>query len=90
MLAVDRSASVDARMRGVEADWIERATPEACVQPCRVVGFGARARALPPAAVAASGPDGATDLEGAVEAAVAAAPRGGRVVVLSDGRADDR
>ena len=35
--------------------------------------------------MAASGPDGATDLEGAVEAAIAAAPRGGRVVVLSDG-----
>lgn len=84
VLAVDRSASVDARMRDVEARWIEQANPSGCVQPCRIVGFAARAHSLPPTAAAAGAP-GATDLERAVEAAVAAAPRGGRVVVLSDG-----
>jgi Ca-activated chloride channel family protein len=84
VLAVDRSASVDARMRGVEARWINRANPNGCVQPCRIVGFAARAHALPPTAVVSSAAD-TTDLESGVEAAIAAAPRGGRVVVLSDG-----
>jgi Ca-activated chloride channel family protein len=84
MLAVDRSASVDAGMRQIQARWINRANPNGCVQPCRVVAFAARALALPPTAVVSSA-TGATDLERGVEAAVAAASRGGRVVVLSDG-----
>ena len=81
VLAVDRSASVDAHMRAIEARWIDRANPNGCVQPCRIVGFAARAGALPPTATAASASGSATDLEGAVAAAVAASPRGGRVVV---------
>ncbi len=85
VLAVDRSASVDAHMRAIEARWIDRANPSGCVQPCRIVGFAARAGALPPTATAASASGSATDLEGAVAAAVATSPRGGRVVVLSDG-----
>ena len=84
MIAVDRSASVDAAMRSVEGRWIGRATPDGCVVPCRIVSFGARADALPPGR-SGFGPGRATDLEGGVAAAVAAAPRGGRVVVLSDG-----
>ena len=46
VLAVDRSASVDARMRDVQARWIEQADPDGCVQPCRIVGFAARAHSL--------------------------------------------
>ena len=84
VIAVDRSASVDAAMRSVEGRWIGRATPDGCVVPCRIVSFGARADALPPGP-ADSVTSRATDLEGGVAAAVAAAPRGGRVVVLSDG-----
>jgi uncharacterized membrane protein len=84
VLAVDRSASVDAAMQGVESRWIAGANSGGCVQPCRVVGFGARAEALPPARVS-SGASAATNLQGGVESAIAAAPRGGRVVVLSDG-----
>ena len=48
VIAVDRSASVDAAMRSVEGRWIGRATPDGCVVPCRIVSFGARADALPP------------------------------------------
>jgi uncharacterized membrane protein len=84
VIAVDRSASVDAAMRSVEGGWIGRATPDGCVVPCRVVSFGARADSLPPAR-ADSVTRRATDLEAGVAAAVAAAPRGGRVIVLSDG-----
>ena len=84
VLAVDRSASVDAAMRDVEGHWIGRANSGGCVIPCRIVGFGARAEAMPPTRLE-PGASGATDLEAGVAAAVAAAPRGGRVVVLSDG-----
>ena len=84
VLAVDRSASIDAAMRRVESRWIGRADPDGCVAPCRIVGFGARAEALPPGGVDSS-IRGATNLEAGVAAAVAAAPRGGRVVLLSDG-----
>ncbi len=71
-------------MRRVESRWIGRADPNGCVAPCRIVGFGARAEALPPSGVDSS-TRGATNLQAGVEAAVAAAPRGGRVVLLSDG-----
>lgn len=84
VLAVDRSASIDTAMRRVESRWIGRADPDGCVAPCRIVGFGARAEALPPGSVDSS-MRGATNLEAGVAAAVAAAPRGGRVVLLSDG-----
>lgn len=83
-VAVDRSASIDSAMRRVESRWIGRAVPDGCVAPCRIVGFGARAEALPPGGVDSS-IRGATNLEAGVAAAVAAAPRGGRVVLLSDG-----
>ena len=85
VLAVDRSASIDAAMRTVEGRWIGRSTPDGCVVPCRVVAFGARAQTLPVTG-RESIARAATNLEGGVEAAVAAAPHGGRIVVLSDGR----
>jgi Ca-activated chloride channel family protein len=84
VLAVDRSASIDSAMSGVEGRWISRANPDGCIVPCRVVSFGAGASSLPPSA-AASSTRAATNLESGVSAAVAAAPQGGRVVVLSDG-----
>jgi Ca-activated chloride channel family protein len=91
VLAVDRSPSIDASMRRVETRWIDAIASSSCVQPCRVIGFAGRPQALAPGAkaLAASAllPDGAgaTNLEQGLRAAIAAAPRGGRVVALSDG-----
>ena len=86
VVALDRSASVDASMQAAEARWLG-AGVDHCVEPCRVVAFAAGAQTLPPdaAALAPLTPLRATDLERGVEAAVSAAPRGGRVVVVSDG-----
>jgi Ca-activated chloride channel family protein len=91
VLALDRSPSIDTTMRKVETRWLAAITPGSCVEPCRVVTFAARAQTVPAnageLAVEALLPPGAgaTDLEGGLEAAIAAAPRGGRVVALSDG-----
>ncbi|HEY1478878.1 MAG TPA: VWA domain-containing protein [Gaiellales bacterium] len=85
VLALDRSASIDSAMRTTEARW-QRALagrPDACSDPCRAIGFSSTATALPIAAAGRTG--GATDLEQGLAAAVAAAPAGGRVVLLSDG-----
>ena len=73
-------------MQAVEARWLGSGVGH-CVEPCRVVAFAAGAQTLPPDAdaLAPLSAPGATDLERGVEAAVSAAPRGGRVVVVSDG-----
>ena len=84
VLAVDRSASIDASMAAVEGRWVGGTTPDSCLQPCRVVTFAASAQSEPPT-IPATAVRSATDLEGGVKAAIAAAPQGGRVVVLSDG-----
>ena len=92
VLAVDRSASIDPVMRATEARIVAAATAPArgCARSCRIVGFADAAGALPPTVGALAGDDArtgaaATDLERGIAAAVAAAPDGGRVVVLSDG-----
>jgi Ca-activated chloride channel family protein len=88
VLAVDRSASIDPHMRAVERKWTASVTRDDCTQPCRVVRFAAGADALDasasPRAVPALGA-GATNLQAAIETAIARTRRGGRVVVLSDG-----
>jgi Ca-activated chloride channel homolog len=82
-LLVDRSASIDGSMRQTERDWLARARARDCPGPCRIVSFAAA-----PATLKAGGqapdPD-ATDLQSGLSAAVGLTPRGGRVVVLSDG-----
>jgi hypothetical protein len=91
VLAVDRSPSIDASMRAVETRWIDAIAGSSCVEPCRVIGFAGRAQSLAPGARALAGTAlvprgaGATNLERGLQAAIAAAPQDGRVVVLSDG-----
>jgi uncharacterized membrane protein len=83
VLAVDRSASIDARMSAVEDRWTGKLGSYRCPAPCRVVRFASRPNALG-RGNAAPGP-GDTDLRSAVSAAVGLAPAGGRVAVVSDG-----
>jgi Ca-activated chloride channel family protein len=91
-LALDRSSSIDAGMRQVESAWLDAVSARTCAAPCRVVTFAGQAQALPPTAqdLAAGAPlpegPGETDLQRGVQAAIAAAPTGGRVIVLSDGQ----
>ena len=90
VLAVDRSASIDASMNNAETQWIGHAAGS-CVKPCRVVEFAAGAQSVPassqvvqnhtPVGVAADD----TDIAAGLRAAIAAAPAGGRVVVVTDG-----
>jgi Ca-activated chloride channel homolog len=80
---VDRSASVDGRMRQTEDRWLKRARGHDCPGPCRVVSFAAT-----PVTLAAGGQPpnrNATDLQSGLAAAAALTPPGGRLVVLSDG-----
>ena len=85
VLALDRSASIDGPMRVVESRWLDAAVGH-CAEPCRVVAFAAAAETLPPEDVGLRPLTArATDLERGVAAAVSTAPRGGRVVVVSDG-----
>ena len=83
VLAVDRSASIDARMAQVEDRWTGKLGSYRCPAPCRVVRFASEPNALG-GGRAAPGP-GNTDLQSAVSAAIGLAPTGGRVAVVSDG-----
>jgi hypothetical protein len=83
VLAVDRSASVDAHMTHVEERWTGKLGSYRCPEPCRVIRFASRPNALG-RGDAAPGPGG-TDLQSAITAAVGLSPPGGRVAVLSDG-----
>jgi Ca-activated chloride channel homolog len=86
VLAVDESASIDGSARSAERRWVARAGQDGCVSPCRVIRFATAAAATPPSHSAVTGLGaGASDLSGAIRAAVGLAPRGGRVAVLSDG-----
>lgn len=93
VLALDRSASIDPRMRATEARWLAalRAHAASCATPCGVVSFAATADLVPTSALELAPRAGprpgaaATDLERGIAAAVAAAPEGGRVIALSDG-----
>ena len=90
-LVLDRSLSVGPRSAEAEAAWLK--ANEGCGSDCHVVQFGGGAeltgagtevrwRAKPRAA----SKGGRTNLQGALELALARTPRGGRVVLLSDGR----
>ncbi len=81
--AVDRSASIDANLRSVEQRWSTTLGRDDCVAPCRVVDFASAPDALGDGGQAPG--TGATDLEAGIATALGLTPRGGRVVVLSDG-----
>jgi Ca-activated chloride channel homolog len=91
VLVIDRSASIDAKMRATEDAWVRAVKHTGCPNPCRVVQFAAVAQPLPasPAALAAHAPPpvvaGATDIETGVDTALGLLPHGGRGVILSDG-----
>lgn len=88
VLAVDRSASIDANMAATERRW-EQQVARVCPAPCRIVEFaqGARSRSdqagtLPAKpSLSAAG----SDLEAGVRLALRAVPQGGRIALLSDG-----
>jgi uncharacterized membrane protein len=89
-LVLDRSLSVGAASGEAEREWL--AAEEGCGSGCHVVQFGGGAEltgadAGPlPSAAAGSVEGRRTNLQGALELALARTPRGGRVVLLSDGR----
>lgn len=83
VLAVDRSASIDARMTQVEDHWTGTLGRDRCPAPCRVVRFASAPNALGGGDHAPGPAD--TDLQSAVGAAIGLAPTGGRVAVISDG-----
>jgi Ca-activated chloride channel homolog len=89
-LVLDRSLSVGTASSEAERDWL--ATDDGCGSNCRVVQFGGGAE-VTGAGVGPleSEPGGSltgkeSNLQGALELALARTPRGGRVVLLSDGR----
>lgn len=89
-LVLDRSLSIGAGASEAESEWL--AAHRGCGAECRVVQFGGGAEFT--GAGADLLPQGAggrvegreTDLAAALELALARTPRGGRVVLLSDGR----
>jgi Ca-activated chloride channel homolog len=89
-LVLDRSLSIDPASSAAEAAWL--AADEGCGDGCHVVQFGGAAEltgadAGPLPNTAGTGIEGhQTDLQAALELALARTPRGGRVVLLSDGR----
>jgi Ca-activated chloride channel homolog len=91
VIVLDRSASVDGAMRSTESRWVSRAVADdACRRPCSVVTFAGNAVRAPAAVASTAAGDvsaagDVTDLTRGVQAAVASAPSGSRVLVLSDG-----
>ena len=89
-LVLDRSLSIDPTSSAAESAWL--AADEGCGDGCHVVQFGGAAEltgadAGPLPNTAATGIEGhQTNLQSALELALARTPRGGRVVLLSDGR----
>ena len=77
VLAVDRSASIDAaHARRRRRAGSTRANPTGACSPAASSASPRVPRRMPPTAVRSSPPRGATDLEPGVAAAIAAAPRG--------------
>jgi Ca-activated chloride channel homolog len=84
VLAVDGSASIDRQEAGQERSVVARFAASDCETPCRIIRFAGGASAS--AATSGQAADrAATDIQDGVAAAVGLEPRGGRVVVLSDG-----
>ena len=89
-LVLDRSLSVGAASAEAEREWLE--ANEGCGGDCHVIQFGGGAELTgaetgPLASDAGGSVEGRrSDLQEALELALARTPRGGRVVLLSDGR----
>jgi uncharacterized protein YegL len=89
-LVLDRSLSIGTASGEAESAWL--AANQGCGDDCHVVQFGGGAEltgtGTGPLTAAAVGPvEGReSNLQGALELALARTPRGGRVVMLSDGR----
>jgi Ca-activated chloride channel homolog len=88
ILVVDRSASIDTRMRATESSWAKQAR-QVCPSPCKLVEFAAEAGALPGSATELSSPlpfsTGASDLEQGLRLGLGLVPHGGSLALLSDG-----
>jgi Ca-activated chloride channel homolog len=89
-LVLDRSLSIGQASGEAESEWL--AANRGCGTDCRVVQFGGGAEftgagaAILPQATGGSVEARESNLQGAMELALARTPRGGRVVLLSDGR----
>jgi uncharacterized membrane protein len=89
-LVLDRSLSIGTASAEAESSWL--ASAEGCGDDCHVVQFGGGAELTGvgvgplPSSAAGSVAGRETNLQGALELALARTPRGGRVVLLSDGR----
>jgi Mg-chelatase subunit ChlD len=90
-LVLDRSLSIGSAGGEAEGRWL--AANEGCGEGCHVVQFGGGAAftgsingGTLPSAAAGSVEGRNTNLQGALELALARTPDGGRVIVLSDGR----
>jgi Ca-activated chloride channel homolog len=89
-LVLDRSLSIGTASAESERAWLT--ANEGCSDDCHVVQFGGGAELTgagtgPLASTAAGGLEGReSNLQGALELALARTPRGGRVILLSDGR----
>jgi uncharacterized membrane protein len=89
-LVLDRSLSIGSASGEAEGEWL--AANRGCGAECRVVQFGGGAEftgagADPlPQVTGGSVESRESNLQGAMELALARTPRGGRVVLLSDGR----
>ncbi len=89
-LVLDRSLSIGPASAEAEGEWL--AANRGCGADCRVVQFGGGAEftgdgaGLLPQATGGSVESRESNLQGAMELALARTPRGGRVVLLSDGR----
>ncbi len=88
VLVLDRSASIDARMRGTEGTWAKQSR-QLCPSPCKLVEFAAGATALPGSSTEPSSTlsfsAGASDLEQGVRLGLGLVPHGGSLALLSDG-----
>ncbi len=86
VLAVDQSASISPQARALERSWIRGVADDNCISPCRLVSFaGASTVSGPTTPPAVTRDSSNTDLQDAIQTAIGLVPRGGRVVVLSDG-----
>jgi uncharacterized membrane protein len=84
VLAVDGSASIDSHQAAEQRALLDRVGKTNCQAPCRIIRFGANANASPPNQ-SVTIDRSATNLQDGIAAAIALAPTGGRVAVLSDG-----
>ena len=88
-LVLDRSLSIGGASGEAESDWL--AAADGCGSGCHVVQFGGGAEltggeaGMRPSAAAGSVEGRNTNLQGALELALARTPDGGRIVLLSDG-----